>query len=720
MGKGIQIIISVILLSISAIASAGQEKADTLDEAVITDRRLARHNETRTQTGHKNMDRLDLIRGNALMSTPDIIKILQNMPGVASGTELMSGLYVHGGDGTDNLFLLDGVPLYQVTHVGGFFSSFNTDIIKGLDFYKSGFPARYGGRLSSVVDVRTSDGDFHEYHGNISVGLIDGRIQLEGPISKGKTSFNIAARRTWLTTVLRPMIRMLNKRNEKKGNPDTFDGRYNFYDLNLNITHRFSSTDKLYLRVYNGKDKLYLSSSEHKTEEIRTANSILEKKTDIELSDDIVWGNLTTSVEWQKEIRQNMTSSIMAYWTGSRSDVKYALWHNEAVEGNTTADSQTDERNRTGLDDLGLKADFYLKAGQKHFLRFGASYEHHMYRPEREWKYSSEELQNQGKSTLRYSGDEAALYAEDEIGIGDAMDINAGLRYVMFSAQGKVWNRLEPRAAISFRCGENVSTRLSYSEMNQFAHLISTAYLDLPTNCWMPSTPLVPPSHSKQVAGGIYSRLPHDLYLNLEGYYKIMDNLLEYGGANTLFPPLDSWEHEFNQGRGKSYGMELEAGWETERSRIAAYYTLSWSLRKFDDIYHSWYPDRNDNRHKLTLTGSHRFGKNIEIFATWNWKKGNRMTVESHIYDSVLGNTSYYSAPNNIQLPDYHRLDLGADFHIRSRRGNESIWNISIYNAYCRKNAVFATVEIKEDGSYKGSGKAIFPILPSFSYTFRF
>lgn len=720
MNRKLQIIMSVILLSIMTIDSSGQERADTLNEAVITDWRQARHNETRTQTGHKTLDRLDLIRGNALMSTPDIIKVLQNMPGVASGTELMSGLYVHGGDGNDNLFLLDGVPLYQVTHVGGFFSSFNTDIIKGLDFYKSGFPARYGGRLSSVVDVRTKDGDFHEYHGNVSIGLIDGRIQMEGPIVKGKTSFNFAARRTWLTTVLRPMIGFLNRRNEKNGSADTFDGRYNFHDLNLNISHRFSSTDKLYFRTYNGRDKLYLSSSEHKTEEIATANSILEKKTDIDLSDDIAWGNLTTSLEWEKELRQNTTSSVMAYWTRSRSDIKYTLGHKEAVEGYTTADSRTDERNRTGLDDLGLKANFYLKTGQSHFIRFGASYEHHMYRPEREWEFISEESGNQGSSSLKYDGNEAALYAEDEISIGEGFDINAGLRYVMFHTQGKIWNRLEPRAAISIRCSENVRARLSYSEMNQFAHLISTAYLDLPTNCWMPSTALVPPSHSRQVAGGVYSRLPYNMYLNIEGYFKTMDNLLEYGGANTLFPPLDSWELDFNQGKGKSYGMELEAGWETERSRIAAYYTLSWSLRRFEDIYHSWYPDRNDNRHKLTLTGSHRFGKNIEVFATWNWKKGNRMTVESHIYDRIGGNTIYYSAPNNIQLPDYHRLDLGADFHIKGKRGNESIWNISIYNAYCRKNAVFATVEIQEDGSYKGSGKAIFPIIPSFSYTYRF
>lgn len=698
----------------------GQEKVDTLREAVITDWRDIKETAADSQTGHKKLSRLDLINGSLFLSTPDLIKAIQNLPGVASGTELLSGLYVHGGNGSDNLFLLDGVPLYQVTHVGGMFSSFNTDMVKSLDFYKSGFPARYGGRLSSVVEVTTDDGDFNEYHGSVSIGLIDGRIQLQGPIVKGRTSFNIGARRTWLNTVLIPTIGILNKRNGKNGNPDTFDGRYAFHDLNLNITHKFSETDKLYFRAYSGKDRLKISNYDHETEILSMVNTQLEKVMETDLSDDLRWGNTTASAEWRKRMGDNLSSSISGWWTGSQSDIYYMMKHKEKVEGNTTADIISSEKNRSSINDFGVRGNFYWTPSDMHFIRFGASYQHHRYAPCRQWSFNDEGMESHGTTDMRYKGNEAAVYAEDEVSIARSLKVNAGLRYAAFMVPGKTWHRLEPRIAANLSIGGNVDVKFSYSEMNQFAHLISTSYLDLPTNCWMPSTSLIPPSHSRQFAGGIYTRLAYGIILNVEGYWKTMDNLLEYGGANSLFPPLDSWELDFHIGNGKAYGLELETGWKTEKTSLMAYYTLSWSLRKFADIYHSWYPDRNDNRHKLTLMATQKIGKDIEVYASWNWKTGNRMTVESHISDSNWGTVNYYSSPNNIQLPDYHRLDLGANFRRETKKGNESIWNVSIYNAYCRKNAVFATVEVQKDGTYKGSGKAIFPIIPSFSYTFRF
>lgn len=698
----------------------GQEKADTLQEAVVTDWRNVKAAQSASQTGHRRIDKLDLINGTLFLSTPDIIKTIQNLPGVASGTELMSGLYVHGGDGSDNLFLLDGVPLYQVTHVGGMFSSFNTDIVRSLDFYKSGFPARYGGRLSSVVEVRTEEGDFEEFHGNVSIGLIDGRLKFTGPIVKGKTSFSIAARRSWLSTVMIPMVKMLNKRNHAQGNPDSFDGRYNFHDLNFNITHRFSNTDKLHLRVYNGRDHLKLSNEDHETEIVSMINAQLEKVTLTDLQNELIWGNTAVSLEWDKRMNDALSSSVNAWWTNSRADIDYVLDHIERIDSELSDEFHTKENNRSLINDFGVRGDFYWNPSERHFIRFGATIQHHRYSPERQWTFIGESLEQHGESSGRYTGNEAGLYFEDEISIGNRLMINAGLRYAAFMVSEKTWHRLEPRVALDLKITEGIEAKASYSEMNQFAHLVTTSYLDLPTNCWMPSTALIPPSHSRQYAGGIYSRLPHNITLNIEGYYKTMDNLLEYGGVNTLFPPLDSWQHDFHKGTGKAYGMEIEAGWKGVKTSLTAYYTLSWSLRRFDAIYHSWYPDRNDNRHKFTIMGSQKLGKGVELYAAWNWRSGNRMTVESHVYESIKGTLVYYSSPNNIQLPNYHRLDLGANFERTTRKGNESIWNISIYNAYCKKNAVFATVEIQEDGSYNGSGKAIFPIIPSFSYTYRF
>ena len=225
-----------------------EEQHDTINESVIT--ALIDPKRNSTQTGLKRIDSKDLNSGFALFSTPDVIKTLQMQPGVSSGTELLSGFYVHGGDGSDNLFLLDGVPIYQVSHLLGLFSSFNTDVISSLDFYKSGFPARFGSKLSSVVDVTTKDGDFNEYHGLFGIGLIDGRLQMEGPLWKGKTSFNVGMRRTWTETLTLPIFAFVNKFNK----PDKVGARYAFTDLNAKITHKFSETNKLSANFYTGRD----------------------------------------------------------------------------------------------------------------------------------------------------------------------------------------------------------------------------------------------------------------------------------------------------------------------------------------------------------------------------------------------------------------------------------------------------------------------------------
>lgn len=694
-------------------------RRDTIAEAKITSDRTA--GTAKTQTGHKRLNALDFIYGNVVFSTPDIIKSLQNMPGVSAGTELMSGLYVHGGEGSDNLFLLDGVPMYQISHLGGLFSSFNTDVIEGLDFYKSGFPARYGGRMSSVVDVSTRDGDFNEYHGSFMIGLIDGRLQCEGPIVKGKTSFNIALRRSWMDAVLVPMVAWLNKRN-KDG--EVIGGNYAFHDFNASLAHRFNDRNRVSLKVYYGRDRLKLSQTKPETVNYRSMNSHKtgwETRTatgEDEIDTDISWGNILASLNWHHAINDDMRLNAKVYYSGSNADVwyKWKDWHFEESEHYDALD----ESNISRVHDISATADMDWHISQIHHLRTGTSYQHHIYSPARNSVIDNNGSTQETVSGKRYSGDEFALYAEDEMTFGNRFCMNAGLRYVIFSVPGRFRHSLEPRIAMSFRCSDNVDLKASYTHMNQFAHLISTNYLDVPTNCWLPSTSSVEPMHSKQVAMGVYSRLPMNFRLNMEAYYKTMDNILEYSGANSLFPPLDSWETSFHKGKGRAYGLEAEFGWNSHSLSFTAYYTLSWSERRFEGIWHSWYPHRHDNRHKLTLMGMWKMTDGVEVYANWNYNSGGWMTVPTHIYNPGEVFDRIYTAPNNVNLPDYHRLDLGANFRKTTKRGNERIWNIGIYNAYCRKNIVFVAISERDDKSLYGEGRAIFPIIPSFSYTLKF
>ena len=690
-----------------------EEQHDTINESVVT--ALIDSKRNSTQTGLKRIDSRDLNSGFALFSTPDVIKTLQMLPGVSSGTELLSGFYVHGGDGSDNLFLLDGVPVYQVSHMLGLFSSFNTDVISSIDFYKTGFPARFGSKLSSVVDVTTKDGDFNEYHGLFGIGLIDGRLQFEGPLWKGKTSFNVGLRRTWTETLTMPVLALVNKYNS----PDKTNIRYAFTDLNAKITHKFSERSRLSANFYTGRDVgeyMGKNVSQYYDGEGIYHNEI--SQVDIGLS----WGNILGSLNWDYGFSNTLYMRNIAYYSGSLSNLFFSSRDIDTFKNSISNGAY----NMSDVHNIGLKSDFHHIPDPRHKLRYGATLQYHIYCPNATAK--SDIVQDVMSFTqiayadsLRYDTVEASVYAEDEMAVTDAFTVNAGLRYGIYSSGRKVWHSLEPRLAMRYSFSDKLSARVSYTEMSQPSHLVSSMYIDLPTNSWLPSTAQVRPSRSREVAGGIYTALAYNLHLNVEAWYKQMSHLLEYAGAYNIFPPLTNWESCYRSGKGRSWGAEIDFGYDNGRTEANVYYTLSWSQRKFDDFYRGWYSDRNDNRHKLTIMARHKFTKRFEIYGAWNWHSGNRVTMATHETDDEK---YLYTQPNNVKLPDYHRLDVGMNFVRNTKRGNTSIWNLSIYNAYCRPNPITASIESRSEGdrrfSLYGMSVGVIPIVPTFSYTLKF
>ena len=691
-----------------------EEQRDTINESVVT--AVVDPKRNSTQTGLKRIDSRDLNSGFALFSTPDLVKTLQMQPGVSSGTELLSGFYVHGGDGSDNLFLLDGVPIYQISHLAGLFSSFNTDVVGSLDFYKSGFPARYGSKMSSVVDVSTRDGDFNDCHGTFALGLIDGRFQLEGPLWKGKTSFNVGLRRTWMETVTLPVFWIINSINK----PDKQNARYAFTDFNAKVTHKFSETNRLSANFYAGRDVVrYLNRNIY--ERYDENNNYVKEQSNVDIK--FGWGNVLGSLNWSNEISDRLSMRNIAYYSGSNSALAFSY---EDIDSRNNR-QKSGEYNTSDVHNIGIKSDWFYSLTPKQKLRYGATAQYHIYAPDATAKT---DIYYEGISasktayadSLKYGTVEASLYAEDEIALTDRFSVNAGLRYTLYSASGKTWHSLEPRLAMKYTINDKLTAKASYTEMSQPTHLISSIYIDLPTNSWLPSTSKIRPSRSREVAGGLYSELGHHLHLNVEGWYKHMYNLLEYAGSYSVFPPLTGWESSYRSGMGRSWGAELDFGFDNGRTEANVYYTLSWSQRKFDDFYHGWYQDRNDNRHKLTLMARNKFGKRFELYGAWNYHSGGRVTIATH--EMGPEGTDIYTTPNNVKLPDYHRLDLGFNFRKNTKRGNESIWNLSVYNAYCRTNPITAFVEGKsldqQVVSYYGMGVGIIPIIPTFSYTLKF
>lgn len=667
-----------------------------------------------TQTGKVSLTPEELNTEFSLLSSPDLVKILQNIPGVASGTELLSGMYVHGGKNDENLFLLDGTPLYQINHLGGLFSAFNTDIIKNVDFYKSGFPARYGGRLSSVVDVRTKEGNMKKFHGTFSLGLLDGRIRLEGPIIKDKTSFNIAMRRSWADIFTAPVFFLLNR-----SNPDNKKNvYYAFYDINGKITHRFSNKNKLSLSVYSGNDLLKIKArqvfddGEHYGSDFNTK-----------------WGNLTAGLTWNCQISPNLSGCFTGVYSRNISIYDYVEDSRFFSNGDQTSMTEMERSNHSTIDDMGYRMEFDYRPCTNHHIRFGSNYLHHIYRPQSTVSRNRTERDTLSvESSNCYKGNETSFYVEDEMRLSSKAKLNTGLHYTFYQTDRKMYHSFEPRLAMSYQCSEKVTMKVSYTEMSQFAHQLSNTYLNLPTDSWVPSTRKVRPMHSKQVAAGIYTELPMHIRLNVEGYYRTTNQLLEYDGGNSLMLPADNWYNLVKTGKGKSYGLELSMAYKDHYNVIEAGYTLSWSLQKFTDFYPGWYSSKFDNRHKLNIVFRHKFNDRIDVYAAWIYRSGDRATVPTQYVNgpSFPGTTDsgepelIYEKPNNIKLPTYHRLDLGVNFRRTTKKRFERIWNISIYNAYCRMNAFYTRIERLPNGGFKGKGFGIFPIIPSFCYSLKF
>lgn len=705
-----------IYLKESTTALAGVEVTANLNDPLFT-----------TQTGKVSFTPELLNTEFSLLSSPDLVKSIQNLPGVSSGTELLSGLYVHGGRNDENMFLLDGTPLYQVNHLGGLFSAFNTDVVKNVDFYKSGFPARYGGRTASVIDVRTREGDMKEYHGTFSIGLLDGRFQFEGPVIKDKTSFSFGMRRSWMDLLTTPALWIAN-RNLPDKNIKT---RYAFHDINAKITHRFSDRNKLSLSVYSARD-LFKSRVLQQFPEGYMFQKYEERD---ENTFHIRWGNLSVGLNWNGQLTPKLSGNVSLVY--ARNLAKYSFLSDESYyeQDKRVSMERMQRSNYSTIDDVGYRMEFSYRPAASHHIRLGSNYLFHLYHPQRiasqdirETAGIADTLSSAGEG--RYRGSEISFYVEDDMQLTEKLRVNAGLHYVLYRVTGATYHSLEPRLSVGYRLFDWATLKASYTEMSQFVHQLSNSYLNLPTDCWVPSTSRIRPMRSRQVAGGIYMKLPWNLSMDIEGYFRITDRMLEYDTGGNLTLPADNWEKWVRVGKGKSYGLEASLAYRHAKNVFQASYTLSWSKQKFEDFYPDWYASKFDNRHKLNLMFRHKFNNRIDAYAAWTFRSGDRATVPMQyvenpslpgtVQPSDAAGSWVYEKPNNITLPAYHRLDVGINFRRTTKRGFERIWNISIYNAYCRMNAFYTQVERQADGSFRGKAIGLFPVIPSFSYTLKF
>ena len=673
----------------------------------------------------------------ALLGEKDVLKVLQLMPGVQKGSEGQSGIYVRGGGPDQNLIVLDDAVVYNASHLFGFFSVFNGDALKSVELTKGGFPARFGGRLSSVIDLNMKDGNKEKLHGEGGIGLIASRLTLEGPLTKkksgpGATSFLVSGRRTYIDVLAAPLIAASDGGNTSGG--------YYFYDLNAKVNTELGPKDKLHLSGYFGRDKFYVNNkSDFSTSKVG-----------------IGWGNATGTLRWNHLFSDKIFGNASLIF--SNYDFSISADDTDRFDGRTNEFSL---RYTSGIRDLGFKYDLDIYPNPQHSLKVGIQTTAHRFTP------SAIVLKNTDINENRAEIDkidvlESGIYAEDTWKPNAHLRVNGGLRISAFTGSGVTYIRPEPRLSMAYILKPDLSVKASYALMNQYVHLLSNTGIGLPTDLWVPTTDRVRPQQSQQWALGVAKDFSDKgLTLTVEGYYKQMDNIINYReGASFLLidDPTAAekvrWEDNVTAGRGWSYGAEVLLQKKVGRFSGWLGYTLSFTQWQFAELNggKAFFP-RYDRRHDISLVGIYELSPRVTFSGTWVYGTGQALTLPQARYTSYVqggnandfGNFSgsvplvqqlfgygnratEYGEKNSFRAEPYHRFDVSIQLHKKMKR-HERTWEFSAYNAYNRRNPFFYQLDNIFTPGVNGQPSSsrtalrrysVFPIVPSVSYNFKF
>jgi len=646
----------------------------------------------------------------ALLGEVDVLKVIQLMPGVQSGNEGSSGLYVRGGGPDQNLILLDGVPVYNVSHLFGFFSVFNADAINHVELIKGGFPARYGGRLSSVIDVSMKEGNMKEVKGEGSVGIISAKATVEAPIVKDKTSFLISARRTYIDLLARPII---------KATTDGENAGYYFYDLNFKVNHIINSRNRIYASSYMGDDKAY-----SKFEDFYVSGN---ERTDYKEEYGLRWGNVITALRWNRVLTPKLFANLTSTFSRYRFDV-FSEYEEIVKSPSTSEKNFAKDQYRSGIRDYALKLDFDWLPQPNHYVRYGINAIQHQFSPG-VYSFRSNQESDTLVGTPNINAFEYATYLEDDFKINQRLKLNIGLHLSAFNVERRWYTSIQPRISGRYLATESLSVKFSYAEMTQFIHLLTNAGLGLPTDLWVPSTAAVKPQNASQFALGL-AKTHRSLEISLEGYYKEMTNLIEYKDGASYAELEQDWQDKIaTGGNGESYGLEVLV--QKKKGAVSGWvgYTLSWTNRQFEELNEGkWFPYKYDRRHDISVALTHTWNKRMDFSMAWVFGTGTAITLPTDEFADANVNlqpyyfpnsAKYYESRNNYRMRNYHRLDLSFSFW-KDKKWGQRKWTLGVYNLYSRQNPFFMELGYDRNRNKKFLQYSLFPIIPSISYSFKF
>jgi hypothetical protein len=670
-----------------------------LEEVVISTKRKE-DNLTQATMGTQKLDIKEIAKVPVLFGEKDVLKTLQLLPGIKSAGEGNSGFYVRGGSADQNLILLDEAPVYNASHLLGFFSTFNSDAIKDANIIKGNSPANYGGRLSSVLDVKMKDGNNKDLAVSGGLGMISSRLSVEGPIQQEKSSFLITGRRTYADMLL-------------KASPDFKDNKLYFYDLNAKGNYIINSKNRLYLSGYFGQDKLGFGNDFG-----------------------INWGNQTATLRWNSILNAKLFSNTSFIYSKYNYDIKAAVNENTA-----NINSQ--------IKDWNLKQEFQYFANTKNALKFGFNSIHHTITPSRFLATSDKPEENIGNDQNKDDklGWENAFFINNTYTVNKSLSLDYGLRLSGWSMLGgstyntytngaktdeftldkgtigKTYWNLEPRFAMNYRLNNYSSLKLGYSRNTQNLHLLSNSTSTNPTDQWIGSSYNVKPEISDQIGLGYFRNFNDNNYeFSFETYYKNMQNQIDYRDAADINTAPDV-ESELLYGQGRAYGAEFFVKKKTGKLTGWVSYTLSKTERQIDGINNNqWYNAKQDRTHDLSVVGIYQLGRKWSLSSNFIYNTGNAVTLPSAKY-TVAGNTTYYySERNGYRMPAYHRLDLSATYEKQQKGRFQSSWNFGVYNIYGRENAYTITFQDSETqaGKTEAVQTSLFRWVPSVTYNFKF
>lgn len=643
----------------------------------------------------------------------DLMKAFQLMPGIQSGNEGNSGLHVRGGSPDQNLILLDGVPLYYVNHLGGFISVFNPDAINSANLIKGAFPAKYGMRLSSILDLRMKEGNRKDFGVNGTIGLVSSKISVEGPIKKDTSSFIISARRFLYDLFSRPLSKYILT--------DGYSMGYTFYDLNGKANYKISDRDRFYISWYSGDDKSILKYMDPKVKTDKSKGIIK-------------WGNLLASLRWNHVYNKKLFSNFSVNYTRFRFSTLVS-YEQLILDDLFNYESEIS----SSIHDLSAKLEYQYYPADFLSLEFGSSGTYHMFRPSINSFKQVEGgviIVDSVLNSNNVSAWEQSVYIDTKTKIYGSGILSAGVRANAYFVDGKEYIGIDPRFSFELYAGPHTSLSASYTGMMQSVHRLSTSAVGFPVDLWMPSTARVKPSLSSQWTAGISHVFNRENFsLSLDWYSKRMNNLMVYKEGAVIMGASGNWEDLVEKdGTGKSYGLEILLRKEKGKTRGWISYTYSRTTRQFANLNGGEpFPYKFDRRHDISIALMHKFNDNIDVSATWVYGTGNAITLPSGQYDidfdpdSRVDIAYIYGSRNGFRMKPYHRLDLAVNFR-KEKKWGERVWNISIYNAYNRQNPFFYFIDTEwnRNDSDEWSTtqvmkqQSLFPIIPSVSYSFTF